>query len=165
MSEPNFRWLASVIAAHRDQTVKASRRICYVMLILQEMGLKTDYLFPMFFGGPHGDAVYSDLQMLSGYGFTEEIAPFTHKTLSESWAIDIEKNFLNAIKVMEESNIIILQLAATYIAFDSWGDRNKQMGLLTDSKGSKCSEENLLAMFTLLKDLNWAGDSDREDRK
>jgi len=160
----DFEWLAAVIAAHTDHTVHGSTRLQKSILLLQGVGLPTNYLYRLHFYGPYSDELQAaphtlrSMRLLvdrqEGLPSNYRCSEFTVKpsALLPTLATKVQK----AIKRIErESSTTTLELAATYLAFRNRGtDNDEALERLRIKKGRKCTPKNEDAAFDLLRELN-----------
>lgn len=162
MSIEKFRWLAAVIAAHKDRKVVGRTRLQKEMMLLQEIGLPTDYDCTMHFYGPYSEGVSSDVGLLKCLGFVQEVVNLTgfgddicYEITAEPEAeLDEIEDYLSYIQTLEKASTVVLELAATYRAYwNQTQDETKALGRLRRKKGAKCTESNIAAAKGLLKTL------------
>lgn len=159
----NFRWLAGVIATHRDRTVFGRTRLQKTVLLLQQKGMATGYNYSIYFYGPYSEGLSSDIGLLEMLGLVEEEARQSEKNGNKYYLIracpearlpEMEP-FREVISRIERTDDIPLELAATFSAyFEMYGDREKAMKGLKLKKGTKCSPQNLEDAMALLTDLH-----------
>src|SRR3954466_2275596 len=68
------RFLAAVIAAHKNRQVVGRTRLQKTIKLLQRLGLPTDYDYMNFFYGPYSEAVQTDIRLLEHLGLVREEA-------------------------------------------------------------------------------------------
>lgn len=156
-----FRWLAGVIAAHPNRTVKGRTRLQKTVLLLQKKGLPTQYSFSMHFYGPYSEEIMSDVDLLTFMDFVEEaeLPTSAGRTLyvlkAEPDAVLPEmSDYQPFIDRIERTDLEPLELAATFAAYyDASKDDAIAMQRLRIKKARKCTEPNLKAAMKLLRDL------------
>jgi uncharacterized protein YwgA len=163
MKVEKFRYLAGVVAAHEGRTLPGRTRLQKTLKLLQRVGFPTDYSFVLFFYGPYSEGIKSDLGLLEVLGLVSEKQQFSvdgtpYYIISATEQADLGdqiKPFLPQIKLMENTELVPLELAATYDSFRETGsDHEQALARLHRKKGPKCSDENLRKSFELLKELN-----------
>ena len=161
MQERQIDYLASVIATCKGKRVVGRTRLQKMIFLLQKLKLPSDYSFSMHFYGPYSEDVQADLAVLdlidviteipkagdSGQYYVLEIKG------SDFHQIDLS-NWRKPIKEMENVQSVVLELAATYIAFRDSGYNAKDAELQVQRmKGLKCDGGNLKASYDLLTEL------------
>jgi uncharacterized protein len=158
MKTEKFLYLAGVIAAHDGGKVVGRTRLQKSIKLLQRIGLPTDYDYVVFFYGPYSEGVKSDLGLLEVLGLIEE-EEHTSATGNLYFTINAKPGaslpelepFLPQIRLMENTEQVALELAATYDAFREMGsDHEEAMVRLRRKKREKCSPENVQAALDLL---------------
>jgi len=156
-----FRWLAGVIAAHKDRRVVGRTRLQKTVKLLQRKGLPTDFRYTIFFYGPYSEGLHSEIGLLDRFGLVSEEAKTaqdgtTYYILSatpEADLLELEP-FRNHIAEMEKADPVVLELAATYDAFREMGlNHEKALERLRRKKGNKCANGNEEAALELLRKL------------
>lgn len=162
MRTGNFWWLAAVIAAHDDRRVVGRTRLQKTVKLLQRLGLPTDYLYTIFFYGPYSEGVFRDIQMLAELGLiTEEervnqegATPYFVLTATTEAVMEEVDRFKPAIQEMEQADLVVLELAATYDAFREMGSAHAEaLVRLRHKKASKWNEERETRALELLRRL------------
>ncbi|MFP4173149.1 MAG: hypothetical protein ACLFV4_09590 [Candidatus Hydrogenedentota bacterium] len=160
-----FRVLNAVIASHPEGRVYGRTRLQKTILLLQELGLPTDYRFSIYFYGPYSEGLTGDLHMLCDYGFADEekwqnlegnpYSVFSAELESAPEVSEAIRPFKSAIERISRGDNVALELAATYVAYYDMcdGDQEQAMVRLQRKKGAKCTEENLQQAMALLQDL------------
>lgn len=163
MKIEKFRYLAGVVAAHEGRKVVGRTRLQKTMKLLQRLGFPTDYNFVLFFYGPYSEGIKSDLGLLEVLELADEKQEFgmdgnPYYVITAKDQADLSdqiKGFLPQIKLMEQSDLAPLELAATYDSFRETGSgHDDALARLRRKKGPKCTEENLKKSFQLLKELS-----------
>lgn len=162
MKTGNFWWLAGVIAAHESSRVVGRTRLQKTVKLLQRLGLPTDYLFTIFFYGPYSEGVFRDIQLLTELGLVQEEersgpeggSPyFVIQASAEAGMPEMER-FQPAIARMEASDLVVLELAATYDAFREMGSTEEEaLARLRHKKAAKWTEDRERRARGLLRQL------------
>jgi hypothetical protein len=158
----NFWWLAGVIAAHEARRVVGRTRLQKTVKLLQRLGMPTDYLYTIFFYGPYSDGVFRDIQLLVELGLIREeerlvqeggTPYFVLQATQEAEMPELQR-FGDAIHRMEEADLVVLELAATYDAFREMGsDHAEGLTRLRHKKAAKWSEERERRALELLREI------------
>lgn len=162
MKIEKFRYLAGVIAAHQGGKVVGRARLQLTMRLLQRLGFPTEYRFALVQHEPHSEEVKSDVGLLEALGFAEEQRELDGNgdprhviTANAQAGLEGEiREFLPHIAAMERTELVPLELAATYdscIAADL--GREEALERLRRKKGEKCGDGNLEKCFQLLEEL------------
>jgi uncharacterized protein YwgA len=161
----NFWWLAGVIAAHTDRRVVGRTRLQKTVKLLQRLGLPTDYLYTIFFYGPYSEGVHAEIRLLEQLGLIEEeehvgteggTPYFVLEAQPEAVMLEIAP-WQRAIDTMEQADLVVLELAATYDAFREMGsDHAEALQRLRHKKASKCSAERETRALEVLRQLGLA---------
>lgn len=162
MSFEKFRYLAAVIFAHPNQRVAYRKRIQKTIKLLQRLDFPTDYDYKTFFYGPYSEALHLDLRLLQGFKLIEEeehhyfgSSYFIIKATSKCQDLPDISKFQSFIKIMAQSRLSVLELAATYDSYREMGSDHKDaLKRLKMKKGPKCTPNNLQETFDLLFELN-----------
>jgi uncharacterized protein YwgA len=158
----NYWWLAAVIAAHEGRQVVGRTRLQKSVKLLQRLGLPTDYLYTIFFYGPYSEGVFRDIQLLQQMGLITESehanpdgsAPYFVLQASEQAVMAEVERWSPAVRRMEQADLVVLELAATYDTFREMGsDHAEALVRLRHKKASKCSEEREGRALELLREL------------
>jgi uncharacterized protein YwgA len=160
----SFRLLAAVIGAHQNHTVNGRTRLQKTVKLLQSLGYPTNYDFRLFFYGPYSEDVWFDLRLLERLGLAEEEEMASENGKDNPWykisvkpdAVEeaLAKDWSDAIRRMEGTDLVALELAATYDSFRELGSGHADaLVRLKRKKGTKCSEKNLAASISLLNVL------------
>jgi uncharacterized protein YwgA len=158
----NFWWLAGVIAAHGNRRLMGRTRLQKTVKLLQRLGMPTDYRYTIFFYGPYSEGVFSDIQLLERLGLvseTEHPGPEAGSSSFELTAaaeasLDELAPWRPAIEKMEQADLVVLELAATYDAFREMGsDHAEAVVRLRHKKASKWTEERHARALELLRRL------------
>jgi len=158
MKTEKFRYLAGVIAAHRGRKVVGRTRLQKTVKLLQRIGLPTDYHYVSFFYGPYSEGLKSDLGLLEVLDLVEEeehqsgngMSYFTISAKPEADLPQLE-SFLPQIGLMEATEAVPLELAATYDSFREQGSAHQEaLNRLIRKKPEKCEPKNLEQAMSLL---------------
>jgi uncharacterized protein YwgA len=162
MIEGNCWWLAAVIAAHPQRRVVGRTRLQKTIKLLQRVGLPTDYRFAIFFYGPYSEGIVSDVRLLECLGLVRE-SPMTHAdSAGPAYVIEAaevaERNevqtFLPRIERLQQSDLVVLELAATLDAYREMGsEASEALERMRHKKASKWSEDREQRALALLTDL------------
>jgi uncharacterized protein YwgA len=142
----SFWWLAGVIAAHSNRQIVGGKRLQHTIKLLQRKGLPTDYLYTIFFYGPYSEGVHADVRVLESMGLIREIewanhdgtADYTLQATEEAVLREIEP-FQPFIDLMEQTEPVVLEIAATYDTFREMDyDHAQALDFLRLKKGPKC---------------------------
>lgn len=164
----DFRLLAAVIAAHPDRKVSGRTRLQKTVKLLQSLGLPTRFTYTIHFYGPYSEDLQSTLGLLESLGLTsEEEVPRAGGEGSRyvERATDgadpaLVKDYQEQIRLMADTPIDILELAATYQAFREQGEQPQDaMGRLRRKKASKCVGDNVENAMALLAKLKLQSDA------
>jgi uncharacterized protein YwgA len=156
----NFWWLAAVIAAHKDRRVVGRTRLQKTVKLLQRLGLPTDYLYTIFFYGPYSEGVFTEIRLLEQLGLiTEEehsnsdgATPYFILQAKPEALMPEMARWQSAVDRIEQTDLVVLELAATYDAFREMGsDHAEAMKRLRHKKASKCTEERETRALELLR--------------
>lgn len=166
MRTGNYWWLAAAVAAHEGRQVVGRTRLQKTVKLLQRLGLPTDYLYTIFFYGPYSEGVFRDTQLLHQMGLVSETehatpegaAPYFVLRASEQAVMPEMDRWAPAVRRMEQADLVVLELAATYDAFREMGsDHAEALARLRHKKPSKCTEEREARALELLRDLGLGG--------
>ncbi len=165
MITEKYQWLASIIAAHPDHKLIGRTRLQKTAWLLQRLGAPIEYEYRMYFYGPYSEGVQSDIGLLEKLGLVGEDASqladgspyytFSAGEQAVSWAASKEvQEYQDAIRLMSDADLVVLELAATYDAFRKMGHSHKEaMERLRRKKGSKCDEGRDKLAINLLDQL------------
>jgi uncharacterized protein YwgA len=162
----NFWWLAGVIAAHEGRRVVGRTRLQKTVKLLQRLGLPTDYLYTIFFYGPYSEGVFRDIQLLTELGLITEEERLAQEGGTPYFVLEAKPEalmpeagrWIPAIRQMEEADLVVLELAATYDAFREMGsDHALAQVRLRHKKAGKWSEEREARALELLRQLGLPG--------
>lgn len=162
MKTGNFWWLAGVIAEHDGLRVAGRTRLQKTVKLLQRVGMPTDYLFTIFFYGPYSAGVLSDIRLLERLGLVTETAQPAAEGATPSFVLQASEEarlegmatFRPALLMMQQADLGVLELAATYDAFRETGaDHDEALRRLRHKKGAKCSEDREGRALELLRQL------------
>lgn len=160
-----FFWLAAVIFAHPERKVVGRTRLQKTVKLLKRIGAPLDYDYMIHFYGPYSEGVQSDIGLLQNLGLVREQectgkdgSPYfvleatdAAKPFAESEDV---KRFGSAIKAMDRTDAVVLELAATYDAFREMGDDHETAReRLKRKKQRKCTEANVRDALSLLKEM------------
>lgn len=158
-----FRWLAAAIAAHKDRKVVGRTRLQKEIKLLQRLGFPTEYAYTIFFYGPYSDGLNADVQLLGSLGLVSESKQRNQQDAADYYIYEAKPDavmaeiapFQKPIALMEGTEAVILELAATYDAFRAMGsDHQDALKRLRRKKGSKCGNGNEAKALELLRTLN-----------
>ncbi len=161
MKPSRFQWLAGVIYAHPEHKVVGRTRLQKTVLLLQRLGLPTDYSYMLHFYGPYSDGLHAEILLLKQMELVAEEcqisasgAPYYIVKATESAVLpDVEK-FKPVIEKMNRADPVVLELAATYDSFRSTGsNHDDSLTRLRHKKGSKCEDGRQEKALLLLQDL------------
>jgi uncharacterized protein YwgA len=156
-------YLASVIANCHDQQVIGRTKLQKIIYLLQECGLPSNYSYSMYFYGPYSEDVKADLAVLKYSHIIDETLAskkgeegeyYVLKVIDKEFEpIDLS-NWRDAIEEMDNTDSVILELAATYVEFrDSGYDEKEAEERVRRMKGLKCGHGNLKAALDLIQNL------------
>lgn len=159
----SFRLLASLIGAHEKHTVNGRTRLQKTVKLLQRLGLPTEYDYRIFFYGPYSESLWFDLQFLKLMEVVheEEMDSLTRDTpwyritaCGPMVDVSLVEHWMPAIQRMTNTDLVPLELAATYDSFREGGSEHEiAMSRLHRKKGAKCTSKNIDAAMSLLRDL------------
>lgn len=156
----SFLLLAGVVSAHNNQTIEGRTRLQKTLLLLQHLGLPTNYVYSMHFYGPYSEELATDVSVLEKLGLLEQASEprgaYTKYILSmkEKITIPLVADYQTAIDRISQSNDTPLELAATYVEFMKMcRDHNEALERLKFKKSKICSPEKLKNAMQLLSDL------------
>jgi hypothetical protein len=158
----NCWWLAGVIAEHEGRRVTGRTRLQKTVKLLQRLGLPTDYRFTIFFYGPYSEGILSDIRLLGQLGLVSEASlpvpegatPAFELTAREDAVLAEMAPFRPALRLMEKTDLVVLELAATYDAFRETGSgHDDAMKRLRHKKAGKCGPEREGRALELLAGL------------
>jgi hypothetical protein len=161
----NFWWLAGVIAAHTDRRVVGRTRLQKTVKLLQRLRLPTDYRFTIFFYGPYSEGVHTEIRLLEQLGLIVEEehvgveggTPYFVLVAQPEAVLPEVAPWHSAIRTMEQADLVVLELAATYDAFREMGSHHGEaLVRLRHKKASKCSPEREVRALELLRQLGLA---------
>jgi uncharacterized protein YwgA len=165
MKTGNFWWVAAVIAAHEQRRVLGRTRLQKTIKLLQRLAFPTDYLFSIFFYGPYSEGLFRDVRLLIDMGLLAETehsipdapAPSFLLQASETAHMSELTRWHGAIRQMEKTETVVLELAATYDAFREMGSNHEDALLrLRHKKASKVNPERESRALELLQQLGLA---------
>jgi uncharacterized protein YwgA len=158
----NFWWLAAVIAAHEGHRVVGRTRLQKTIKLLQRLGLPTDYRFSIFFYGPYSEGVFGDTQLLRQMGLIAEEEcpggeggnPYFVLIARPEAALEEMARWQGSIDTIQQADLVVLELAATYDAFREMGsDHDESVARLKHKKASRWTEERHARALDLLHAL------------
>jgi uncharacterized protein len=155
-----FRWLAGVIAAHKNGKVIGRTRLQKTIYLLQRSGLPTDFHYSLHFYGPYSEGLNTGVRLVEQFDLVKvELLPgteneyYTFEAKPDAALTEIEQ-FRTAIEKIQGAESVPLELAATYDAFRQMGyEHNEAMQALRHKKGSKCTPLNENSALDLLRQL------------
>jgi uncharacterized protein len=160
-----YLWLAAVIAAYPEHKVVGRTRLQKTVRLLQRLGAPMDYEYMLHFYGPYSEGVQADIGLLENFGLvkeelcvTQDNSPyFVLQAIGEATQLammDEVRPFLDKIRILSQTDAVILELAATYDAFREMGEDHKTALIrLRRKKGSKCDGDRLNTAMQLLGTL------------
>lgn len=166
MNKGNFWWLAAVIAAHAHRRVVGRTRLQKTVKLLQRLGLPTDYLFTLFFYGPYSEGLFRDIALLTALGLVSEeeygsdggTPYFVMQATAQAERAEMQR-WASQIALMESTELVVLELAATYDAFREMGaDHAEGLTRLRHKKASKWSADREERALELLRQLGLPGE-------
>ena len=148
MTIENYRWLAGLIAAHEDRRVVGRTRLQKTVKLLQRRGFPTSYRYTIYFYGPYSEDLNSGLRMLESFGLVNEEEHLakdgtTYYTITATEDAELAeiKKYQSLIDRLSETDLVVLELAATYDAFRELGcDHTDALRRLRRKKGVKCDD-------------------------
>jgi uncharacterized protein len=158
-----FKWLAAIIAAHPDHKLVGRTRLQKTVKLLQRLGAPLDYSYMLHFYGPYSEDLQAEIGLIENLGLIKEEPHTNHDGVpyyileatesAQRFANNPEmKPFLGPIEIMSQTELVVLELAATYDAFKELGaDDNEAMMRLRRKKGEKCNEGRVEKALELLK--------------
>lgn len=162
MKTGNLWWLAAVVAAHEGRRVVGRTRLQKSVKLLQRLGLPTDYLYTIFFYGPYSEGVFRDIGRCEALGLLTEVEHsgtegstpyFVLQATPEADLEDMEP-YQSSIAEMEQADLVVLELAATYDAFREMGSvHDEAVARLKHKKAAKWSEDRHARALALLGKL------------
>lgn len=150
----NFRWLATVVAQHKDQRIAGRTRLQKTIWLLQRLGLQSSYRYKTYHYGPYSEGVQAEVELLESFGVLEEKS-IVGQAGNSYYIIEVlhtdhlvpnqlPESVKTAIPKLEKEDTGILELAATYDAFRSEGAPHKgAMDAVRRKKGDKCNSGRL----------------------
>jgi len=160
MPTENYRLLAALIAAHPKHEVVGRTRLQKTVWLLQRLGFPTDYPFTIYFYGPYSEALQAEIDLLDAIGLVDEESHISHEAIpyytiravgnTHLQEQEIAK-FRRAIDTLAETDLTLLELAATYDAFRELGcDHSEALARVRRKKGKKCEQGRLEQALQLL---------------
>jgi uncharacterized protein len=157
----NYRWLAGLIAAHKDRKVVGRTRLQKTVKLLQRLGFPTTYDYTIYFYGPYSEDLHAGLGLLDAYGLvteeehmTQDGKPFYTIIATEDAELKEIEDYKSIIDRLEETELVVLELAATYDAFRELGcDEEESLKRLLRKKGSKCDNGRDKQALQLLREI------------
>ena len=165
MRTGNFWWLAAVIAAHEGRRVVGRTRLQKTVKLLQRLGLPTDYRYSIFFYGPYSEGVFGDSRLLQQMGLISEQehpageggTPYFEMTARPEAVLEEMERWQPAVEALQEADLVVLELAATYDAFREMGsDHAEAVVRLKHKKAARWTEERHARALELLARLGLA---------
>ena len=156
-----FRWLAGLIAAHKDRKVFGRTRLQKEVRLLQRCGFPTRYRYTIYFYGPYSEGLQSEVALLDQIGLVNETEDLTQDG-KPYFILEAQPDaelpevgpYRPQIDLLAEKQSTILELAATYDAFRELGfDHDKSMQRLREKKGAKCDDGRDQLALNLLGEL------------
>ncbi|HLN28466.1 MAG TPA: hypothetical protein VK395_12060 [Gemmataceae bacterium] len=161
MKTEKFRYLAGIVAAHPGRKVVGRTRLQKTVKLLQRLGLPTDYDYMNYFYGPYSAGVQSDIGLLERLGAISEVQhsgqdDSTYYVIRAEPNMDLPqlKPFQKYIDLMDDTDPVVLELAATYDSYREMGvDHDEALQRLRAKKGGKCKEGREEQALKLLERL------------
>jgi uncharacterized protein YwgA len=159
----DYKWLAAVIAAHPDATVRGSERLQHTIMLLQHFGFPSSYGYTKFFYGPYSDAVHADLVMLDTLRIIkmeESLSDDGHFeeyifTASDESLTNLIGEYISKIVLISKKEASVLDYAATYRAFRELGSSDEKAWKdVCRKKGQACDENTTREAMKLLEELS-----------
>ncbi len=155
-----YRWLADVIAAHTDGQIYGRTRLQKTIKLLQSLGLPTGYGYMNYFYGPYSENLQADLRLVQQLGLVTEEQQQSRDgseyyvfTAKQPAGAEIDP-YRPAIELLSNAETVVLELAATFQAFQELGLGDAEATLrLRQKKGIKCDNGNEGKAMRLLGDL------------
>lgn len=153
--------LAALIAAHPDRKIFGRTRLQKEVKLLQRLGFPTDYSYSIHFFGPYSESLQSDIGLMEAYSLVKETkevgrdgnAYYVLKVTGENDLPDVSQ-FQSWVDTLNETDTVVLELAATYDAFREQGDDHEEAIVrLRRKKGAKCNNGSQEAALELLDSL------------
>ena len=163
MKLEKFRYLAGIVAAHPNRQVVGRTRLQKTVKLLQRLGLPTDYDYMTHYYGPYSSGVQSDIGLLEQFGaiteqqrISQDGSPYYVIEAKPEMELPELKRFQKYITLMDQTDPVVLELAATYDAFREMGsDHDKALERLRRKKGMKCRggrEEQMRSNYCEISD-------------
>jgi uncharacterized protein YwgA len=160
MTPESFRWLAGLIAAHKDGKVVGRTRLQKTVRLLQRKGAPRHYSYNLHFYGPYSEDLFADIQLTCQMELIREEAItkgdntyFIYRATASAALTEVQP-FQKWIDVIQKTKDIPLELAATYDAFREMGyDHEDAMERLRKKKPAKCNPKSEREALALLKEL------------
>lgn len=165
MKTESYYWVAAVIAAHPERTLKGRTRLQKTVKLLQHLGLPTDYDFTMHYYGPYSDGIQADLNLLRSFGVidekTEKLSSGMERavfTAQQDLPLPDVSKWSNKIRALvEEQDPTVLEVAATYDAFREMGlSHDEAIAATRKKKKEKCDNGRQEKSLELLRKLELA---------
>jgi len=164
MKTERFWLLAAVIAAHPRGQVCGRTRLQKTIKLLQSMGLETDYGYMLHFYGPYSEGLQAEIGLLEQMGLViedrlerkaDDLPYFVIRAEPQAEIKEIADEFGEAIRLMAEAKVPVLELAATYVSFREWQmTHDKALEATMRKKASSCVGNNVEKALELLEKLN-----------
>lgn len=148
MNIENYRWLAGLIAAHEGRKVVGRTRLQKTVKLLQRCGFPTSYGYMIYFYGPYSEDLHAGLRLLQSFGLVSEEEHVaqdgtTYYTITATKDAELHetKKYQPLIDRLAKTDLVVLELAATYDAFRELGcDHDNALRRLRRKKGAKCDD-------------------------
>lgn len=164
-----FLVLAGLIAAHPNGKVIGRTRLQKEVRLLQRVGFPTDYDFMLHFYGPYSESLQTEITLLKHYDLLDEEERISSEGLPyyilrikkeslpliEDLKSSIQQEYNSEIQLLNDTEAVVLELAATYDAFrDLDLEPDEAVKAVIMKKGKeKCSPENMRKAMELLSNL------------
>jgi len=171
MAPERFRLLAAVVAAHPDRRVVCQGRLQNTVLLLQSAGLSTDYDYTTHFHRPYSEGLQAEIGLLEHMGLAEGHPPrpaedrpcYVIKAKPKAALKEVEEQFGDAIRLTAQSDLEVLELAATYVVFREKGmTHDEALAVIRRRKGAERVAKNEKSIFELLDKLGLLEEEHRE---
>jgi len=165
MEYEDFRWLAAAIAAHKDGKIVGRTRLQKTIWLLQRLGLPTEYSYMTHFYGPYSEGLHAEIGLLESLRIVEEESkvpegrdePYYVTKVTQTKGLPVKElpeKVRKAIPILEGTDSVVLELAATYDSFREQGaSHDEAVERVKRKKGAKCNGGKLDSAVELVKKL------------